>query len=152
MHVLPAKHSYAWLPRKCDYRTDRWTDRQMLDKVIPMCRYALQVTQISYTIYVCTKSLLLLYELDKNLLKAVWIVNKFPNLKAKVNQICTTDTPTDRLTSSIHEQELLCKLSKYQKPDIWSLWQKQQSTILDIHEPLETRGETRSFALSLYVL
>ena len=29
MHVLPAKHSYAWLPRKCDYRTDRrrtkWT-------------------------------------------------------------------------------------------------------------------------------
>ena len=25
MHVLPAKHSYAWLPRKCDY----WTDRQM---------------------------------------------------------------------------------------------------------------------------
>ena len=23
MHVSPAKHSYAWLPRKCDYRTDR---------------------------------------------------------------------------------------------------------------------------------
>ena len=22
MHVSPAKHSYAWLPRKCDYRTD----------------------------------------------------------------------------------------------------------------------------------
>ena len=21
MHVLPAKHSYAWLPRKCDYQT-----------------------------------------------------------------------------------------------------------------------------------
>ena len=28
MHLSPAKHSYAWLPRKCDYRTDRWTDRQ----------------------------------------------------------------------------------------------------------------------------
>ena len=22
MHVSPTKHSYAWLPRKCDYRTD----------------------------------------------------------------------------------------------------------------------------------
>ena len=28
MHVSPAKHSYAWLPRKCDYRTDTHTDRQ----------------------------------------------------------------------------------------------------------------------------
>ena len=28
MHVSPAKHSYAWLPRKCDYRTDRQTDGQ----------------------------------------------------------------------------------------------------------------------------
>ena len=27
MHVSPAKHSYAWLPRKCDYQTDRRTDR-----------------------------------------------------------------------------------------------------------------------------
>ena len=26
MHVSPAKHSYAWLPRKCDYRTERHTD------------------------------------------------------------------------------------------------------------------------------
>ena len=43
-----------WLPRKCDYRTDsqththththRWTDRRRT-KVIPMCRYASQVTQ-----------------------------------------------------------------------------------------------------------
>ena len=41
MHVSPAKHSYAWLPRKCDY----WTDRQMPDKVIPMSRYASQATQ-----------------------------------------------------------------------------------------------------------
>ena len=45
MHVLPAKHSYAWLPRKCDYWTDGRTDRQAPDKVIPMCRYASQATQ-----------------------------------------------------------------------------------------------------------
>ena len=47
MHVSPAKHSYAWLPRKCDCRTDRHTqtDRQTPDKVISMCRYALQATQ-----------------------------------------------------------------------------------------------------------
>ena len=43
MHVLPAKHSYAWLPRKCDY----WTDRQTPDKVIPTCRYASQATQLN---------------------------------------------------------------------------------------------------------
>ena len=32
MHVLPAKHSYAWLPRKCEYhkKQTHWqTDRQM---------------------------------------------------------------------------------------------------------------------------
>ena len=45
MHVSPAKHSYAWLPRKCDYQTDRHTHRQTPDKVIPMCRYASQATQ-----------------------------------------------------------------------------------------------------------
>ena len=28
MHVSPAKHSYAWLSRKCDYRTDRHTHTQ----------------------------------------------------------------------------------------------------------------------------
>ena len=26
MHVSPAKHSFVWLPRKCDYRTDTQTD------------------------------------------------------------------------------------------------------------------------------
>ena len=41
MHVSPAKHNYARLPRKCDYRTDTQTP----DKVIPMCRYASQATQ-----------------------------------------------------------------------------------------------------------
>ena len=46
MHVSPAKHSYnEWLPRKCGNRTDTRTDRQKPVKVIPMCRYALQVTQ-----------------------------------------------------------------------------------------------------------
>ena len=45
MHVSPPKHSYAWLPRKCEYQTDTQTDRQMLDKVIPMCRLASQATQ-----------------------------------------------------------------------------------------------------------
>ena len=54
MHVSPAKHSYAWLPRKCDYRTDtrtdRQTDRRTPDKVIPMCCYALQAIQKYVTI------------------------------------------------------------------------------------------------------
>ena len=27
MHVLPAKHTYVWLPKKCDYQTDNHTDR-----------------------------------------------------------------------------------------------------------------------------
>ena len=53
MHVSPAKHSYARLPRKCDYRTDARTDagmdRQTPDIVIPMCRYASQATQQSLT-------------------------------------------------------------------------------------------------------
>ena len=54
MHVSPAKHSYAWLSRKCDYRTDRHTHthRQTPDKVIPMCRYASQATQQVISIYV----------------------------------------------------------------------------------------------------
>ena len=49
MHVLPAKQSFACLPRKCDYRTDGYMekqmDRQTPNKVIPMCRYASQATQ-----------------------------------------------------------------------------------------------------------
>ena len=39
--MSPAKHGYAKLPRKCDYRTDRQTP----DKIIPMCRYVSQATQ-----------------------------------------------------------------------------------------------------------
>ena len=56
MHKSLANHIYiyAWPPRKCDYRTDTQTDRQMPDKVIPMCSYASQATQstIKVTFYV----------------------------------------------------------------------------------------------------
>ena len=45
MQVSPAKDSYAWLPRKCDYRTDTRTDRQTPDKVIPIRYFASQATQ-----------------------------------------------------------------------------------------------------------
>ena len=45
MQVSPAKHSYAWLPRKYDYRTDR----QILDKVIPMCCYASRAHNKSFS-------------------------------------------------------------------------------------------------------
>ena len=41
MHVSPAKHSYAWLPRKCDYRTGGLTDGQtgaeQSDLYMPLC-------------------------------------------------------------------------------------------------------------------
>ena len=41
MHVSPAKHSYAWLSRKCDYRTDRHTHTQTYtgqsDPYVPLC-------------------------------------------------------------------------------------------------------------------
>ena len=41
MLVSPAKHRYAWLPRACDYRTDRRTDGQKdaehRDPYVPLC-------------------------------------------------------------------------------------------------------------------
>ena len=41
MHMSPAKHSYAWLSRKCDYRTDRHTHAQteagQSDPYVPLC-------------------------------------------------------------------------------------------------------------------
>ena len=45
MYLSPVKHTYAWLPRKCDYRTDRRTDRQtdgqtdaiQSDPNVPLC-------------------------------------------------------------------------------------------------------------------
>ena len=36
IHVLPAKHSYAWLSRKCDYRTDRRTDAWQSYPYVPL--------------------------------------------------------------------------------------------------------------------
>ena len=36
MHVSPAKHSYVWLPRKCDYCTDGQTDGQS-DPYVSLC-------------------------------------------------------------------------------------------------------------------
>ena len=44
MHVSPAKHSFGKCDRKV-WQTDRQTDGQTTDKVIPMCRYASQATQ-----------------------------------------------------------------------------------------------------------
>ena len=44
MHVSPEKHSFGQCDRKV-WQTDRQTDRQTTDKVIPMCRYASQATQ-----------------------------------------------------------------------------------------------------------
>ena len=45
MHMSPAKHSYAWLPKvwlpKCDYQTDRQThtetDAGQSDSYVPLC-------------------------------------------------------------------------------------------------------------------
>ena len=41
MHVSPAKHSYVWLLRKCDYRTDTYThgqtDARQSDPYVPLC-------------------------------------------------------------------------------------------------------------------
>ena len=43
MHVSPAKHSYVWLPKKCDYRTDTdrrtdgRTDAGQSDPYVPLC-------------------------------------------------------------------------------------------------------------------
>ena len=44
MHVSPAKHSYAWLPRKCDYQesvttgqTDGQTDAGQSDPYVQLC-------------------------------------------------------------------------------------------------------------------
>ena len=58
MHASPARCRLRIIDMR-DYQesvntsqTDRWTDRQTPDKVIPMCRYASQATQkpISTTI------------------------------------------------------------------------------------------------------
>ena len=81
MHVSPAKHSYACLPRKCDYRTDRqtdrMTDRQMPDKVIPMCRYTSQATQKRKLIFFNHIPLSLLWRKQCILLKLSYKISIF---------------------------------------------------------------------------
>ena len=37
MHVSPVKYSYAWQPRKSDYRKDRHTDSAQSDPYVPLC-------------------------------------------------------------------------------------------------------------------
>ena len=37
MHVSPAKHSYAWISIKCDYRTDKRTEAGQSDPYAPLC-------------------------------------------------------------------------------------------------------------------
>ena len=37
MHAWPAKHSYVWLQRKCDYQTDTQTDAKQSDPYVPLC-------------------------------------------------------------------------------------------------------------------
>ena len=49
MHVSPAKHSYVWLPRKCDYRTDRRTDTGQSDPYVPLCFAGTTKTQLFHT-------------------------------------------------------------------------------------------------------
>ena len=54
MHVSPAKHSFGKCDRKCDRgmdrQTDGRTDGRTTDKVIPMCLYASQVTQLIWQV------------------------------------------------------------------------------------------------------
>ena len=47
MHLSPAKHSYAWLPRKCDYRTNRNTHRQTPGQSDPYVPLRFEATQKS---------------------------------------------------------------------------------------------------------
>ena len=44
LHVSPEKHSYAWLPRKCDYQTDRQTDARQSDPYMLLC-FACDITR-----------------------------------------------------------------------------------------------------------
>ena len=42
IHVSPAKHNYARLPRNCEYRTDRRTVAGQSDPYVPLCFQATQ--------------------------------------------------------------------------------------------------------------
>ena len=71
MHVLPAKHSFAWLPRQCDYRTDRHTDRHrtkwsLLLRVSVNPLWVLQLISQSTYVYLtrCIRKITSTYKTD----------------------------------------------------------------------------------------
>ena len=98
MHASPAKHSYAGLPRKCDYRTDRQTP----DKVIPMCRYASQATQ---KILILPEYYLHTYHLSQgnSLGKCLGMINKYGcpkyhnNMEVSSPQLCSKQAHSDMI-------------------------------------------------------
>ena len=108
MYVSPAKHSYAWLPRKCHY----WTDRQTPDKVIHLCRYASQTTG-----WYCTRrysnSGLLVYEnsaLPKEL-------KGIPSSRASIKQLVCTNTCDIWKVWAIHRWAYIPSLVTVWQPD-----------------------------------
>ena len=48
MHVSPVKHSYAWLPRKCDYQTDTLFPVTIAKRLEIVNRYFVIFTMVSY--------------------------------------------------------------------------------------------------------
>ena len=73
-------------------QTDRRMDRWMLDKVIPMCRYALQATknESCYFIY------------NKKPLKTIWLDCK-ANSKLKTHRLTKVNQNADRQTDGHHQ-------------------------------------------------
>ena len=53
--MSPAKHSYAWLPRKCDYRTDRRRTKWSLSAAMLRRRHNKNRIRIFHTWQKCTK-------------------------------------------------------------------------------------------------
>ena len=82
LHVLPAKHSYAWLPRKCDYRTDRQTDGQtdagQSDPYVPLC-FAGDTKIVKYsTVYdfICTTSCHIHKQIKDSVNSIIWFYSR----------------------------------------------------------------------------
>ena len=65
MHVSPAKHRCVWLPRKCDYRTDRQTDgrtdARQSDPYMPLCFAGDTIISIS-SLFLCKGSFAYFYQ------------------------------------------------------------------------------------------